>query len=119
MFSHQCLYPRYVFPHLGELIRLAELTGCALHAQVELLLAQAEQLLAPEPVRALHIVREGQVTFRNGYFAQERRYIELMALFALGRDGEAHAHAEWFLRDYPTGPYRTRVELEVLRHPSR
>jgi hypothetical protein len=80
-------------------------------------LAEAERLLAPEPVRALRIAREGQVAFRSGYFAQERRYIEVMALFALGRHGEAHAHAAWFLRDFPDGPYRHRIETELLRFP--
>jgi prolyl-tRNA synthetase len=82
-------------------------------------LVEAERLLAAEPVRALRIVREGHVKFRGGYFAQERRYIEVMALFALGRRGEAHAQATWFLRDYPSGPYRHRVESEMLRLPAR
>jgi hypothetical protein len=82
-------------------------------------LAEAERLLKPEPVRALRIVREGHVAFRGGYFEQERRYIEVMALFALGRRGEAHAQATWFLRDYPGGPYRHRVETEMLRLPAR
>lgn len=82
-------------------------------------LVEAERLLGAEPVRALRIVREGQVTFRGGYFAQERRYIEVMALFALGRRGEAHARATWFLSDYPSGPYRHRVESEMLRLPLR
>jgi len=80
-------------------------------------LAEAERLLGAEPVRALRIVREGHVAFRGGYFAQERRYVEVMALFALGRPGEAHALATWFLRDFPSGPYRHRVETEMLRFP--
>jgi hypothetical protein len=82
-------------------------------------LVEAERLLKSEPVRALRIVREGHVTFRAGYFGQERRYIEVMALFALGRRDEAHAQATWFLRDYPAGPYRHRVESEMLRLPVR
>lgn len=82
-------------------------------------LVEAERLLKSEPVRALRIVREGHVTFKAGYFAQERRYIEVMALFALGRRGEAHAQATWFLRDYLAGPYRHRVESEMLRLPVR
>lgn len=82
-------------------------------------LVEAERLLKSEPVRALRIVREGHLTFRAGYFVQERRYIEVMALFLLGRRGEAHALATWFLRDYPAGPYRHRVESEMLRLPAR
>ena len=54
---------------------------------------------------------------RNGYFAQERRYIEVMALIALGRLGEAHAQAAAYLHDYPNAAYRRKVELEVLRQP--
>jgi hypothetical protein len=80
-------------------------------------LVEAERALAGDPVRALRLAREGELSFRNGYFAQERRYIEVMALFALGRLGEAHAQAAAFLSDYPKAAYRRKVELETLRHP--
>jgi hypothetical protein len=80
-------------------------------------LVEAERALASDPVRALRLAREGELAFRNGYFPQERRYIEVMALFALGRLGEAHAQAAAFLRDYPNAAYRRKVELELLRHP--
>jgi hypothetical protein len=80
-------------------------------------LAEAESALAIEPVRALRLVRAGELTYRKGYFSQERRYIEVMALFALGRLGEAHAQADGFLRDYPEGPYRRKVELAMLQKP--
>ncbi|MET0287859.1 MAG: hypothetical protein ABW352_25445 [Polyangiales bacterium] len=80
-------------------------------------LVEAERALKSEPVRALRLAREGELSFRNGYFAQERQYIEVMALFTLGRLGEAHAKAAAYLRDYPGAPYRRKVELEMLRQP--
>jgi hypothetical protein len=80
-------------------------------------LVEAERALPGAPLRALRLAREGELHFRDGYFAQERRYIEVMALFALGRLGEAHAQAAAFLRDYPSAPYRRKVELEMLRLP--
>lgn len=80
-------------------------------------LVQAERALDADPIRALHLVREGELSFRAGYFAQERRYLEVMALFALGRLGEAHAHAAAFMRDFPDAPYRHKVELELSRQP--
>jgi hypothetical protein len=80
-------------------------------------LVEAERALKSEPVRALRLAREGELSFRNGYFAQERRYVEVMALFALGRLAEAHAKSAAFLRDYPAAPYRRKVELELLRQP--
>ncbi len=80
-------------------------------------LVEAERALATDPGRTLRLAREGELSFRNGYFQQERRYIEVMALFALGRTGEAHAQALAFLRDYPGAPYRRKIEREQLRHP--
>ena len=73
-------------------------------------LTRAEDLLVTAPLDALALVRAGEVRFRTGYFGQERRYLEVMALFALDRRDEAEARARWFLRDYPDSPYRRRVE---------
>ncbi len=80
-------------------------------------LAQSEQALASDPAETLRLVRQGAVRFPRGYFRQERRYLEVMALFALGQRGEARARAYWFLRDYPAGPYRKKIELALARHP--
>jgi hypothetical protein len=80
-------------------------------------LAQAEALLATRPAAALRLVRAGEARFPRGYFRQERRYLEVMALVALGQLGEARAHAYWFLQDYPGGPYRKRVELVLEQDP--
>jgi hypothetical protein len=72
-------------------------------------LAQAEQLLMSNPVAAIALVRKGNVQFKRGYLGHERRYIEVMALFAAGRSEEGRARAQWFLRDYRTSPYREKV----------
>ncbi|MDB4972896.1 MAG: hypothetical protein JWN48_1237 [Myxococcaceae bacterium] len=82
-------------------------------------LREAEQLAEVDPLRALKLVRAGNLTFRRGYFAQERRYLEVLALFALGRVDEARTYAASFLHDYPGGAYRHKVELAILRHPAR
>ncbi|MDB4985387.1 MAG: Fe-S oxidoreductase [Myxococcaceae bacterium] len=82
-------------------------------------LNRAEQLLAVAPLQTLKLVRAGELKFRSGYFAQERRYLEVMALFALERGDEAQSRGEGFLRDYPDGPYRRKVELALLRHATR
>jgi hypothetical protein len=71
--------------------------------------ARAEQLLSAQPAETLRLVRNCEAQFPNGYFRQERRYLEVMALLALGRHGEAQACAQWFLRDYPVGPYRQKI----------
>lgn len=72
--------------------------------------ADAEQLLTRDPERALHMVREDNQRFQNGYFHEERRYFEIMALVALGQRDDARALARLFLKDYARGPYRARVK---------
>jgi hypothetical protein len=76
-------------------------------------LAEAEQLLTSDPEAALTLVRAGNARYKQGYLRHERRYIEVMALFALGRRGEARAHALWFLNQYKASPYRANVERAV------
>ncbi len=76
-------------------------------------LAQAERLLARDPEAAIALVRKGNVQFKRGYLQHERRYIEVMGLFAAGRAEEGKARAQFFLRDYPASPYRQKVQ-EVL-----
>jgi hypothetical protein len=78
-------------------------------------LARAEQLLSAQPAETLRLVRAGEAQFPHGYFRQERRYLEVMALLALGQHGEAQARAHWFLRDYPVGPYRKKITLALER----
>jgi hypothetical protein len=73
-------------------------------------LAGAERLLPTMPSRTLAMVREGMQRFPHGYLAQERRYLEIMALLALKRPKDAELLSRSFLRDYSNGPYRRKVE---------
>ena len=73
-------------------------------------LATAERLLPTMPSRTLALVREGMQRFSRGYLAQERRYLEIMALLALKMPKDAELLSRGFLRDYPKGPYRRKVE---------
>lgn len=76
-------------------------------------LARAEQLLSAQPQTTLQLVRAGETQFPRGHFRQERRYLEVMALLALGEASEAQARGAWFLRDYPVSPYRKKIALAL------
>jgi hypothetical protein len=82
-------------------------------------LAQAEQLLLSSPNAALALVRKGNIQFKRGYLKHERRYIEVMALFAGGHLDEAQARARFFLRDYPSSPYGEKIRNLVQEHEVR
>lgn len=72
-------------------------------------IANAERLLGTAPARALAIARSVEARFPDGYLREERAYVEVMALFALGRSDEARNEAAAFLKRYPDGPYSRRV----------
>jgi RNA polymerase sigma-70 factor (ECF subfamily) len=71
--------------------------------------AAAERLLPTDPARALALVRSGEGQYPAGYLREERRYIGVVALFALGRADEANRDASRFLHDYPNGPFSRQV----------
>lgn len=73
-------------------------------------LRTAERLLKTQPQRTLALVRAGFERFRPGYLNQERRYLEVMALLELGKVEDAKLLGRLFMHDYPTGPYRRKVE---------
>lgn len=77
------------------------------------LVGQAERLLSTAPERALLIARGLETRFPQGYFREERAYVEVMALFRLGRTREGRSKADRFLRAYPDGPYSRRVRSAV------
>jgi RNA polymerase sigma-70 factor (ECF subfamily) len=82
--------------------------------------AAAEHVLATNPARALALVGESGESDRRqtgGYLSEERRYIAVVALSALGRGPEAQAQAARFLHDYPDGPFTARVRSAVERIP--
>jgi hypothetical protein len=72
-------------------------------------IARAERLLPTQPSRVLQITREMRRRFPEGYFHEERAYLEVMALAQLGRTDELRTRGAAFLRRYPTGPYTARV----------
>jgi hypothetical protein len=79
-------------------------------------LAQAEQLLLNDPSAALELVRKGNQQFKRGYLKHERRYLEVIALFAAGRIQEGESRAQFFLREFPTSPYREKIQKAVQDH---
>jgi hypothetical protein len=80
-------------------------------------IAQAERLLESDPAQALELTRAMRQRFEGGYFAEERSYVEVMALKRLGRASELRKKAEYFLRAYPDGPYTSRVREAALVEP--
>jgi RNA polymerase sigma-70 factor (ECF subfamily) len=79
--------------------------------------AQAERLLAPDPARALALVRDAEARFPRGYVREERGYVEVMALVSLGSLDEARPKIARFLRDYPDSAFGRRVrEASRLAH---
>jgi RNA polymerase sigma-70 factor, ECF subfamily len=71
--------------------------------------AQAERLLATDPAQALALVRANEARFPRGYVREERSYVEVMALVALGSLEEARPKIARFLRDYPESAFSRRV----------
>ena len=71
--------------------------------------AQAERLLATDPARALALVRAAEARFPAGYVREERAYVEIMALVALGNLDEARPRIARFLRDHPDSAFTARV----------
>jgi hypothetical protein len=78
-------------------------------------IAQAESLLQRDPARALALTQALQQRFPDGYFREERAYVEVMALSKLERTSELRDKAASFLRAYPNGPYTERVKVTVAR----
>jgi RNA polymerase sigma-70 factor (ECF subfamily) len=82
-------------------------------------IAQAERLLSTNPAQALELTRSMRERFEVGYFAQERGYVEVMALHGLGRTDELRDKAAAYLRAYPSGPYAERVRRALAGASTR
>ncbi len=72
-------------------------------------IARAERLLASNPAGALSIVRDARARFKPSFLPEERDYVEVMALQALGRSADAKAAASRFLNVYPDGAFGNRM----------
>jgi RNA polymerase sigma-70 factor (ECF subfamily) len=78
-------------------------------------IARAERILSSDPAGALAIVRQARTRFTPSFLPEERDYIEVMALRALGRSDEARRAATRFLNAYPAGAFSTRVRRVMGR----
>src|SRR5262249_23626640 len=72
-------------------------------------IARAERLLGSNPAGALAIVREARARFTPSFLAEERDYIEVIALHDLGRSNQPEAAAARFLKAYPGGAFGRRI----------
>jgi RNA polymerase sigma-70 factor (ECF subfamily) len=82
-------------------------------------IAQAERLLSTNPAQALELTRSMRERFEVGYFAEERGYVEVMALHRLGRTDELRDKGAAYLRAYPSGPYAERVRKALASASTR
>ena len=73
-------------------------------------LTAADRALSNAPEHALELVRASERRFADGYLREERRYVAVMALIALGRIAEARTEAAQLLARQPSTPYRSRIE---------
>jgi hypothetical protein len=77
------------------------------------LLQRARAGVAADPARALALTGEHARRFPGGAFAQEREFIAISALVALGRADEARERAARMLERFPASAYRDRLEAIV------
>jgi RNA polymerase sigma-70 factor (ECF subfamily) len=73
-------------------------------------LKRADRLLTTDPAQALAIVRELSRALPREYLSEERRYIEIMALYGVGRHADADRAADHFLSRYSSSAFRERVQ---------
>ena len=74
------------------------------------LLQRAHNALGADPSAALALTVEHTRRFAGGSLAQEREFIAVSALLALGRTPEARGRADSLLARFPSSPYRGRLE---------
>jgi type IV secretory pathway VirB10-like protein len=73
------------------------------------LLAEARRVLEADPARALALADAHRRGFPHGLLAEEREYLRVTALAALGREADAQRAAAAFLRRWPGSAYRSEV----------
>jgi hypothetical protein len=71
--------------------------------------ADAERALAVDPALALRMVRSMDARFPSGYLNEERGYVAIMALLAIGNRAEAQPLVSRFLHAYPDSGFTRRV----------
>jgi outer membrane protein assembly factor BamD (BamD/ComL family) len=90
---------------------MAESTSVApsLGAEIASLDLVRKALLDHDAARALRAIQEHTQRFRGTPLAPEAQLLEIDALVAAGRRGEAQAHARAFLDAHPDSPLAPRV----------
>lgn len=78
-------------------------------------IARAERLLSSNPAGAIALVRDARARFKPSFLPEERDYVEVMALHALGRTADANAAATRFLGAYPGGAFDDRVRSTMAK----
>jgi RNA polymerase sigma-70 factor (ECF subfamily) len=73
-------------------------------------LERAHRSLTSDPAAALAIVETLSRTLPEEYLSEERRYIEVMALYGVGRRVDADRAADRFLSRYSSSAFRQRVQ---------
>lgn len=80
-------------------------------------LEEARRVLERDPAAALAITRSLARTHRRSVFEEERDYLSMRALVALGRTDEARHAGERFLARHPAGLYSAAVRRQMERLP--
>jgi RNA polymerase sigma-70 factor (ECF subfamily) len=73
-------------------------------------LERAHRSLTSDPAAALAIIESLSRTLPEEYLSEERRYIEVMALYGVGRRVDADRAADRFLSRYSSSAFRERVQ---------
>jgi hypothetical protein len=90
----------------------ARQTDDPLHREVAQL-GEIKASLDSDPARALRLAELGNREFRHGALAQEREALAVLALWNLGRRGEASKRERVFLARYPQSPLRERLQAAL------
>ena len=92
-------------PGVGSVTATETATETEVH-----LLQRAQSALGGSPASALALTDEHARRFAGGALAQEREFIAVSALLALGRGPEARARAARLIERFPGTAYRGRLE---------
>ncbi len=74
-------------------------------------------LAVDEPDRAFALAEQGEASFPNGEFSEERQAIGINMLVRLDRIGEARSRTRAFIRRYPKGRFTRQVRGLTGVHP--
>lgn len=73
----------------------------------------AKKALATSPKRALELLGKANRKFSGGVFVEERRGLEVLALFEVRRTDAARRKAKAYLSRHPKGTYADRIRAKL------